>query len=144
MIKLNLFEKAEYDKVREIEKNKSSEYMGFFYLLEWGDDVKIGCTKNPYQRIMSFKRQAEKYGDKIIGRYALSEPHTNYQENEKLLHKFFGSARIAGTELFSLPLDMAIRDIPQEIQLLDETEEKEHKAEQFLDFMKKFVTGARG
>ena len=74
----------------------------------------------------------------------MSEPHTNYQENEKLLHKIFGSARIAGTELFSLPLDMAIRDIPQEIQLLDETEEKEHKAEQFLDFMKKFVTGARG
>lgn len=141
---LKIFEKDEYGKVREIEKSKSSDFIGFFYVLEWGGNIKIGCTRNPYQRIMAFKRQAEKYGDTTIGRYVLSNPHTNYQENEKLLHKAFASARIVGTELFSLSLDMVIQNIPKEIQIKDESEALACKAEQFCDFMKTVVTGVRG
>ena len=58
---LVVFSKKEFGDVRTIEQNKSSPYVGFFYILEWDNYIKIGCTSNPYQRIITLKHQAEKY-----------------------------------------------------------------------------------
>lgn len=93
----------------EIEKLKSVSdvsFCGYVYLVEWGTKyVKIGSTENPYVRIKSLISQAEKYGDSKVKRIALSQPHTNFRENEQLLHKLFTEHRKDGTELFSVNLD---------------------------------------
>nr|DAW77786.1 MAG TPA: hypothetical protein [Caudoviricetes sp.] len=136
---LIVFSKEEFGDVRTIEQNKSSPYVGFFYILEWDNYIKIGCTSNPYQRIITLKHQAEKYGNVIIGRYVLSVPHTNYQENEKLLHKKFDSYRIKGTELFSLNLDIVVKNIPNEIKFLDESDRFERESKAFTESVKDFI-----
>lgn len=137
--KLMVFNNEEFGEIRTIEQNKSSPYVGFFYILEWDNYIKIGCTKNPYQRIITLKHQAEKYGNVIIGRYVLSVPHTNYQENEKLLHKTFDSYRINGTELFSLNMDIATKNIPNEIKFLDESDKIERECKEFTESVKDFI-----
>lgn len=87
MNELQIFDNEDFAKIKEIENSNKGKYTGFFYVLEYGDFVKIGSTKNPYQRLMALKRNAVNYGNLKIGRLAISIPHTNYVENEKHLWK---------------------------------------------------------
>ena len=115
MNELKIFEKEELTKLKEVCK-QTPEYFGYFYLLEFGNRIKIGCSKNPYQRYMTLKKEAEDYGNTKLGRIAISRPHTNYSQNETLLHKVFFEKRVNGTELFDLDLDDVIAGIPDGLQ----------------------------
>lgn len=120
--------------------NKDSLWFGHFYVVEFGDMVKIGSTNNPYNRYMAFVREGEKYGKTKIGRFAVSPRHTNYRENEKALHKIHADKRKEGTELFDMKFEDAIR-IPSEIEFLDESEKKNEKMHKTTELFKSFVTG---
>lgn len=141
MSELQIFNNAEFGRVKELERSNGNVYIGFYYFLEWGDLVKIGCSKKPYKRLMALKRMAENYGGLCIGRIGISQGHTNFAENEKILHKHFADYRHNDTELFSISFVDAVNSIPRDIVLKDETKEKEMKADNFLGGMKSFVLG---
>lgn len=115
MNELKIFEKEELTKLKEVCK-QTPEDRGYFYLLEYGNRIKIGCSKNPYKRYCTLKREAEAYGNSKLGRIAISSPHTNYSQNEVLLHKVFSEKRVTGTELFNLNFEDAIAGIPDGMQ----------------------------
>lgn len=141
MNELQVFENSEFGDIKEIEKRNKDKYTGFFYILEYGEFVKIGSTKNPYQRLMALKRSAVNYGEWGIGKIAISIPHTNYVENEKKLHKHFNGKRKQGSELFDCRLEDVISSIETVVTYKDDSEEMDLKAEAFFQGMKNFVTG---
>lgn len=138
---LQIFNNEEFGQIRTVEKNRK-EFMGFFYVIEYGDLVKIGSTKNPYQRLSQIKRQASKYADVKIGKAAISKQHTNYRDNETKIHKLFSDYRKDGTELFNIPFEMALSTIKNsDIKYEDKSQEMDKRATIFLDGMKKFLLG---
>lgn len=138
---LQIFSNEDFGEVKEIEKRNKDKYTGFFYVLEYGKFVKIGSTKNPYQRLMALKRNAVNYGEWGIGKVAISIPHTNYVENEKKLHKHFKSKRKQGSELFDCTLEDVLNSVATIVIYKDDSEELELKADAFFQGMMNFVTG---
>ena len=86
---------------------------GFLYALEYGDYLKIGRTKNLAQRISFLTYQAINYSQTDTRRIAYSIQHSNYAQNENILHKFFKDKRVGKGELFSLTLDDFLASMPQ-------------------------------
>lgn len=84
--------------------DKKSDFFGYVYALEYDNKIKIGKTKNIFQRMKTIKTYAEKYADIETGVFLYSLPHVNYHENEKILHDYFKDYRIEGTELFNLSI----------------------------------------
>lgn len=105
MENIQIFENPEFGSVRTLEnaRKKDEDYFGYVYALEWGDEVKIGCTRHIATRIKQLRKTAE-YGKVEVGRMAISPLHSNYTENEKVLHNIFQNVRVKGTELFKLSL----------------------------------------
>lgn len=104
--------------IKEIkdEYKDADDYLGYFYIVEYNDYVKIGSSRNLPQRYLSIKRECEKYNNGKIGRIAISKiAHTNYKENEVYLHNYFSQNRINNTELFNLIFD----DVISQIELLN-------------------------
>lgn len=114
---------ADAEVFKKLEKNKSSAYMGFLYIIEWGENIKIGCSKSPRTRYAALKRQAEKYGKERLRRIAISDEHTNYFDSEKIAHEIVSEHRLDSTELFSLSLESAIDRISGKLYLLDQSNE---------------------
>jgi hypothetical protein len=102
MSKLTLYNVGEYDSLPV--KNENG---GYFYVLEYGNHVKIGSTRNPLQRIKNLSKNAHAYGSVLTGQVAISPPHKNYFVHEKRLHSMFSEFRKPGTELF----DISINDV---------------------------------
>lgn len=141
MSELQIFNNAEFGSVKEIERSRSSDYVGFIYVLEWDDAVKIGCTMYPYKRLIALKRQAEKYGNVKLGNFALSKGHTNFRENETKLHTYFSSSRKENTELFAISMEQILSSIPKCVCLLIESEAIEQKAEDVCNLFKHMLMG---
>lgn len=137
---LKIFENAEFGQIRTVQLN--NDFLGYFYLLEYGGHVKIGSTKQPHIRMQALRRNAESYGDVRIGRLALSTPHTNYRENEKTLHQSFKPYRKSGTELFEVAFDDALKMFAAiSIKYLDESDELDRNADIVCDGFKRFLLG---
>lgn len=113
------------------------EYMGVIYLVEYGDMLKIGKSKQPYTRLKQIKNNAVRYGNIKIGRIAVSKPHTNYGENEKEIHSILKKYREGRSELFDISLDdaMTIIDGNEDIKYLDESTSISRKSDCFKEFM---------
>lgn len=107
---IQVFNRDEYDKLREIEK-ATPDYFGYTYILEYDDKVKIGCTRCPYQRISALRISAENYGNGKLGKVGILPCCSNYASIEKLLHSAFSEKRINGTELFKLHFNEIIQEI---------------------------------
>ena len=83
----------------------------------------------------------ENYGSDKLGRIALSVPHTNYRDNERILHKFFSNCRKPDTELFNMEFEDVISKIPANLEYADDSEKINKRAETFFAGMKNFVLG---
>ena len=128
------------DVCEDVPERGSTPYHGYVYAIEYGHGVKIGCTTKLKSRIKSIKRDAKNYSDLHAGAFAYSQPHTNYRENEKLLHKFFEADRVKRSERFSFSLCSFLDNLPL-IKFRDESNEKATQSEAFMGFMKSFVGG---
>lgn len=141
MNELQIFVSKEFGQIRTVEENRK-EFMGFFYVIEYGDLLKIGSTKNPYQRLSQIKRQALKYADIKTGNIAISKQHTNYRDNESKIHKLLSDYRKEGTELFNISFEMAVNVIENsDIEYENKSDEIDKRATDFLNGMKKFLLG---
>lgn len=118
-----------------------SEFCGYLYAIEYGQYLKIGRTRTPYQRIKSIASQAKNYAEVMVGRFAVSKPHTNFVENERLLHEHFRYARRNG-ELFEVTLDDFLNNLPP-MRFLDETEKLRKRNEATIEFLKSFLFGGQ-
>ena len=83
--------------------------LGRVYVIQFEDQLKIGASENVKRRIHEWSRLLSKqgYGDKKIVSINYSEAHSNFYENEGIIHRHFKDQRINSTELFNLDLKEA-------------------------------------
>ena len=115
---------------------KKGYYLGYVYLIEYGDYIKIGCTRNPLNRFKTLSNTARVH-DQMIGRIYITQVHTNYRNNESIMHKHFQKQRKENTELFFITLEegvQAIKDIP--LLFEDKSEILEADAGRFVEAIK--------
>ena len=91
-----------------IASNMKNIRLGFVYVVEFGDMVKIGYTTEPRGRLKMLEKQSEKYGGVKSGRIFMSPAHMKYQETERTLHKYFGECRVPQKELFRIHFNQNI------------------------------------
>lgn len=88
--------------VEDIPKIKNCcSSLGFVYVAEYGELVKIGFTIYPRERFQMRYKKGLKYGGELRGCY-ISPAHRGYVKTENILHKHFSEFRIPGTELFKI------------------------------------------
>lgn len=92
-----------------ISHNKKNIFLGFIYVVEFGDMIKIGYTTSPRDRLMMLEKHSVKYGGVQSGRIFMSPAHMKYQDTERTLHKHFEKYRVPQKELFKIPFN---RNIP--------------------------------
>lgn len=110
--------------LKQLENEIKNSYLGVVYILQYGENVKIGSTNQPFTRYKTLKHNAEDYGNVKIGKISLSEAHTNYRRNESELHKIFRDYRRLGTELFNISFDNAIEKLGNiELEFLNDSKE---------------------
>lgn len=106
--------------------DRSLDSTGFVYVLECGEYVKIGKTKRPDKRYSQIKQGAYCYGGVEVGRMAISARIKKYGEKEAELHTIFAKLRKSGTELFSVPFEVAITELErsgnQEEAIMDQAD----------------------
>ena len=141
MNQLTIFNNEEFGTIRAIERARSSEHVGFIYVLEWDDAVKIGCTMYPCRRLKELKRQAERYGNVSLNRFAISKEHTNYRENERKMHEHFAKYRRGNTEIFYITMKEIEVKFPKHIEFLDKSDEIEKECNKTFNFLKSLVMG---
>lgn len=122
MNELQIFNNPDFGQVRTISMNENNEYLGYVYILECGGVLKIGSTKNPFKRLQQLVHIMQNYADKKIGRFALTKPHTNYYENELILHKRFNEFRIKRTELFNAEFNDVVSFAIDNLSMFDDSE----------------------
>lgn len=123
--KIRIYERNDIESLPEC----GNPYMGWFYAVEYGDKLKIGSTTKPKQRIKTLKAHAE-YGDLMIGKTVLSEPHTNYLDNERMFHNLFRDFRVGKTELFKVGISDFVSKcsgVQYETEKLKSTQEREKR-----------------
>lgn len=140
MNEIQIFKKPDYKKLKAFEDNIKNPYMGIVYACEYGENVKIGSSGEPYSRLTTLIRNAEKYGGLSIGAFAITPLHTNFRDNEKLLHSFFANSRVEGTDLFSISLQQAI-DKAKKLELRDDSVALGKRETVVTGMFKKIVTG---
>lgn len=84
---------------------------GFVYAMEIGNYVKIGCTTKPGARFVQIRQGATGYGGVEVGRLAVSARVKGFSEWERKLHNKFAVLRKPGTELFSIPFEVAAKSL---------------------------------
>lgn len=87
-------------------------------------------------------RMARNYAETTVGVIVFSQPHTNYRENENLLHNHFGRYRLGKSERYELSLEDVMRLTPR-LNFLDESHEKEARAEAVVSVLKSFIMGGK-
>lgn len=102
-------------------------HKGYVYAVQYGEHVKIGYTTSPLSRIKQICSNAKNYSNIEIGKIAISPGHTNYVENEKMLHQVFRSKRVRG-ELFDVDIENVIK-AASTLEYKDESEKIERRVE---------------
>ena len=129
-----------FDKLIEMQESKGNEYEGHVYVIECENYVKIGCTKNPYERIKEVTHTLRDYGMAKINRIAITQGHTNYRENEKIIHKIYSKNRHSNTELFNVSFDVVLNSLFSDIVLKDEIDSKTKKVNEQSENLMNTIT----
>lgn len=101
MNELRIFNRNEFEKIKDFQKEKPDAVMGIVYAVEYDKGCcKIGMSSMPADRTFAIKHYISDYMQFPVNRIMISKWHTNYKENEKILHEQFSDCRIPNTELF--------------------------------------------
>ena len=111
---MNIFSINEFSSIKT--KCPQIEGGGYFYFIDFGESVKIGCSQNPFNRIYAIRSNAEKYGKQKIIRCFVSDVHSNYKANEKVLHRRYADLRKPNTELFDISFDFLLSEYHQHVE----------------------------
>lgn len=144
---LQIFCKNEFSKIEDLSSQKPNSVMGVIYAIEYDDKYcKIGMSSNPSNRISTLKHYISDYMQLSISRIMISKWHTNYQENEKIIHDYFSDRRVKNTELFSISIDEIVEFINKgNLIFEDESDEIldniEHNTESLIQLSKSLMKG---
>ena len=106
-LKKHIIKNIDKDKLPTMGINENKK--GYVYILEWANNlVKIGRSKNPYNRINTLRTQSPIE----LKQTYISEEIPNYEEVEIKLHKFFSKGRKHG-EYFSITFDKAVKKLKE-------------------------------
>jgi hypothetical protein len=103
--------------------------------------VKIGKTGNPSERIKCIINHSKIYsGDSFrVVKILISQPHTNYNQNEKILHSFFQEFHCNG-EVFNTSLSNVINKLQNfDISFKDEHKKLSKKSKECSDRIMSFL-----
>ena len=107
------FSIVQYDDNEKLSQFPLGSYtIGYVYVLEADNIVKIGKTMNIQSRLRELKYSLKEYGGKELNRIAISVLHKNYGKTEKYLHSFFSQYRKGNTELFDIDFDTVLEQMP--------------------------------
>ena len=106
-LKKHIIKNIDKDKLPTMGINENKK--GYVYILEWANNlVKIGRSKNPYNRINTLRTQSPIE----LKQTYISEEILNYEEVEIKLHKFFSKGRKHG-EYFTITFDKAVKKLKE-------------------------------
>jgi hypothetical protein len=88
--------------------------------------------------MLALSQYAKGYAGIRTGSFAYSPAHTNYQDNERILHKYFAALRGDGSELFAINFEQLLEQMPR-LDFKDDTEQKQKHCDSFMESMKGFV-----
>ena len=131
------------ESISKIPTISRGDFTGHVYALEYGDKIKIGMTTCPENRAKQLDSLGRNYGNVKTGRIAISMPHTNFSNNENMLHAHFAESRCVGSELFNITFEDFISNVP-ELEFKDETERLERETKEFTNSMKRIVLNGVG
>lgn len=95
--------------LKELERNTEKGF-GYFYIVEFKSNlVKIGCTQQPYSRMHQLSQTLEKEIGYPMQRIAISGRCKFFRKHEAEMHKAFEKERVAGSELFNVSFDEALK-----------------------------------
>lgn len=130
-------------KGQQVRTAKQNDYLGYFYVLECTDVLKIGSTRNPYVRLSQLRRTLQNYGNHQLIKMYVSSPCTNYKDNEVLLQDRFSKSRLKGTELFKTDIHQVLR-VARQLKLENNSESLKEDAKDTFEFFKDLVlTGGK-
>lgn len=125
------FNKVSFDDLKHIVFEKD-ERDGYVYLIQIGEKVKIGSTKNLYSRIRSLKHIFEDYNGIKTKDIYISVPHANYTNSEKNIHNALSNKRVYNTELFDVCIKEAVEAANQNIDLDERTDKNKDGVLEYL------------
>lgn len=98
-----------FERLRETIPQKC-DYLGVVYIIDYGGYVKVGMSKNPVSRIRSQITDARRH-KAFACRFAVSQFHSEYIENERIAHKALAGCSFSGggNEYFNLSFEDAVR-----------------------------------
>lgn len=125
MNELKIFGKKDFCKIKDFQKEKPNSVVGIIYVIGYNNSFcKIGMSSLPADRTLALRHYISDYMQMSVDKIAISSWHTNYKQNEKLLHENFSSCRIPNTELFSCDIQEVTEFIQNDgIKFEDNSEE---------------------
>lgn len=85
------------------------EHIGYVYICECGNAVKIGQTGKPLTRLFTHKYMSRVYGENDVRRIAITSHFSFYKELEHFLHlRLAEYRRGVREEFFSISFDSAL------------------------------------
>lgn len=123
---------------QQVRTVKQNDYLGYFYVLECTDVLKIGSTQNPNARLSQLRRTLQNYGNHKLIKMYVSSPCTNYKYNETLLQDHFSKSRLKGTELFKTDIHQVLK-VACQLKLEDNSESLKEDAKDTFEFFKNLV-----
>ena len=121
-----------------VPQKESNRFLGRVYAMEYGDFLKIGSSKKLTARIRALKKQCE-YASIQSGEVVFTSPHTNYKENEKLIHMACSEYRIGDTELYDLNIYDFI-EVVSKLHAKDDSVKLSEECETISDYFISLVT----
>jgi len=113
---------------------------GVVYAVEFGNNVKIGCTTNVGKRMTSLASLASNYALTTLGRIAITGYCCNQYECEAEAHKKLSEYRIGNSELFSISFETAVEvlsGLHLHVMTKQELEETEARSQELVNGFKK-------
>lgn len=129
------------DEFKQLPNTPVQDFMGYVYILDWGDKIKIGYTNCPKSRIAQHIRNAQTYGADVLSRIAISPPCTNYTKVEAAMHTAFNDMSL-GHEYFSVPFELAVKQLSTK-EYIDDSAQLDQRANSFCEAMKNFLLSGK-
>lgn len=118
---VNVFNIDHEEKIREFQQTITNN-KGVVYAFYIENAVKIGCTRNPYDRIKTHYRAFQSMKlhtgqDELeFGKIIMTDPCFDYYGLENKLHRIFKHWRIKGSEFFKIDFDDVVLAMDKEFQ----------------------------
>jgi hypothetical protein len=147
MKELKIFEKKDFYKIKDMQKEKPNAVMGIVYAIGYNNGFcKIGMSSLPADRTSALSHYISDYMQMPVDKIVISGWHTNYRQNERILHEEFSSCRIPNTELFSCDIQEVIDFMNDDgIKFEDNSNEIlkniERRSDKLIEFAKSVMCG---